>query len=599
MSDAASDFDFVGPAYQAPALLQSNQTLINWYMEVAQVKGAKVPIALLGTPGLNPLQQLTPNAEIRGAWVTPNVGSGFSTQSACMWVSGADVWVMFLVGAATITTPPVFTVGKVGSLLTSSGPVCIRDNGVSVAPAAPGGGFVIIVDGQYGYYYNLAGVTTHYPFTGGVTTGSATISLPGTLPIGLLMSNTAFLSDTVGAFPPNFTYIASIDYNTPALTASSPSAATNGSTTLTLNIPAFGRLTDPGFIGADRIAFIEGWLILNQPNTRTFFTSGPVPYQLCFPPSFFALKDSSTDNLITLFENNRELWLIGSRTSEVWYNAGGQNFAFQRIPGVGPQIGCAAKHSITRMGPQLIWLAKNEQGENIVVMTREYGWEKVSSHGVEHAISQYSRVDDAIGYAYEEEGHFFYVLIFPTADNTWVYDHTASERYGDPVWHQRLSYSSSTGTYHRHRSNCFADFANVRMVGDYQTGQIHQMSRQFYTDAGNVLKAQRRTPHVWTPESRKRVFHSRLQIEFTPGVGLQTGQGTDPQAMLRWSDDGGFTWSNEHWTSIGKVGYTKNRAVWNRLGQAWDRVYEVSFTDPTARDVIGATLFGDAEEEEV
>jgi hypothetical protein len=124
------------------------------------------------------------------------------------------------------------------------------------------------------------------------------------------------------------------------------------------------------------------------------------------------------------------------------------------------------------------------------------------------------------------------------------------------------------------------------------------MSRSFYTDAGMPLKAQRRAPHVWSPESRKRVFHSRLQIEFTPGVGLQSGQGVDPQAMLKWSNDGGFTWSNEHWTSIGKVGYNKNRAVWNRLGQAWDRVYEVNFTDPVQRDIIGATLFGEAEEEE-
>jgi hypothetical protein len=67
--------------------------------------------------------------------------------------------------------------------------------------------------------------------------------------------------------------------------------------------------------------------------------------------------------------------------------------------------------------------------------------------------------------------------------------------------------------------------------------------------------------------------------------------------MLRWSDDGGFTWSNEHWASIGLAGQTKNRCTWNRLGQAWDRVYEGNFSDPVPRDIIGATLFGEGEEE--
>ena len=473
MSDVAADFEFVGPAYQAPALLQSNQTLINWYMEAAQVHGEKTPIALLGCPGLNPIAQLTIGVQVRGAWVLPG-----GTQ--CLWVTGNNCWLMSVSVPATQTSIAQFTNTLVGTLLTNSGPVCIRDNGVLTNGQ---GGYALIVDGTYAYYYSIAGFN-FFAFNGTISSGSTTITLPGTLPSGLLMSPTATLT---GPGIPAGTYISSINYNTPSITMSQAATA-NASLVVTLNIPQFGQLSDPGFLGADRILFIEGWLLVNQPGTRTFYTTGPVPYTLMFPGSFFALKDSSTDNLITLMENNREAWLIGERTSEVWFNAGGQNFAFQRIPGVGPQIGCAAKHSISRLGPSLIWLAKNEQGENIVVMTAQYGWEKVSTHGVEHAISQYPQVSDAIGYAYEEEGHMFYVLTFPTADASWCLDLTASRKYGEPCWHQRLSFNPTTGVYHRHRSNCFADFANLRLVGDYQTGQVHQMSRSFYTDAGSPLR---------------------------------------------------------------------------------------------------------------
>ena len=141
------------------------------------------------------------------------------------------------------------------------------------------------------------------------------------------------------------------------------------------------------------------------------------------------------------------------------------------------------------------------------------------------------------------------------------------------------------------------DLADVRLVGDYQSGQVHQMSRQYYTDAGNPLRCQRRAPHVWSSSDRYRIFHGWLQCEFTPGVGIATGQGSNPQAMLRWSNDGGFTWSNEHWTTIGAQGETRNRAIWRRLGRARDRVYELNYADPTARDLIGVTLMFEPEEQ--
>ncbi len=156
-------------------------------------------------------------------------------------------------------------------------------------------------------------------------------------------------------------------------------------------------ITDAGFVGPDKIAFIDGWWICNVPGTNRFVTNGPTPYAITFPAAFFALKDSSSDNLVTLMENNRELWNIGERASEVWYNAGGANFSFSRIPGVAPQIGCAAKHSIARLGDSLVWLGKSERGENVVVKTAQYGFEPISTMAVAAAISSYPLVSDAIG----------------------------------------------------------------------------------------------------------------------------------------------------------------------------------------------------------
>lgn len=577
------DPGIVGPAYAAPMTLQDAENCINRYIEVAEVDGAKEVVALLGTPGLNPIISTQPGA-VRGCWVLPGGKQALA-------VTGNMVYLINTIVAATQTSIAQFSVIAVGTLLTNAGPVCMRDNGVV---SNGKGGYVFIVDGQFWYYYAIVGISNQTQFQGSTTINSTTLTLPGTLPAGLIISPGAIVTDADGYIPAGTT-ISSINYNTPSITLSNQATQTSSTQTITLTVPAFGQITDAGALPASNLAFIEGWIIANQIGTRTFITTGPTAYTQTFPGSYFALKDSSTDNLVTLYENVRELWLVGERTSEVWYSAGNANFNFSRVPGVGPQIGTSAAFSITRMGPSLVWFMRNEQGENMVIATQQYGWERISNHAVEHAIAQYPVVSDAIGYCYEEEGHLFYVLVFPTADNTWVYDATASALLKKPCWHQRLSFDPTAGVYHRHRSNCVMNFQNLRLVGDYSTGQIHQMSRKVYTDAGNPLRCQRRTKHIWKKADRTRVFQSSLQIEYTPGVGLQSGQGSSPQSMLRWSDDGGFTWSTEQWRSIGKVGITKNRAKWNRLGHARDRVFEENFSDPVPRDIIGATLFLETE----
>lgn len=506
------DLGFVGQSYTAPDPYQDRQQTLNYYPEFSQDPKSKTPVALLGAPGLNEILDFStmsddvlvaPTGGCRGVWVLPG-------GTDALWVVGKAVILTQMTVAATQTSIAQFSKTFIGNLNTNSGPVCIRDNGP--------GGFAVIVDGAYGYLYEIA--------------------------------------------------------------------------TFTLT-----QITDAAFEPSSRVAFIDGWWIFNVVGTQRFFTNAPTPYTTTFDSTFFALKDSSSDNLVTLMENNRELWLVGERTSEVWYDAGGANFAFSRIPGVAPQIGCSAPQSMARLGSSLVWLGSSERGENVVIKTEQYSYVDISSRAVEAAITSYPLVSDAIGFVYEEEGHLFYVLTFPTADKTWVYDATASEAAGTPQWHERASFDPTTGTFHQFKGSCFANYQNIRVVGDFQAQKGYQMSRQFYVDGDTPLVALRRTPHVWSKENRKRIFHASIQIEFAPGVGLQNGQGSNPQAMLRWSDDGGTTFGNEHWTTIGAAGQYKNRAMWRRLGRARDRVYEMRVSDPVRRDIVGATLFAQGEQE--
>jgi hypothetical protein len=206
--------------------------------------------------------------------------------------------------------------------------------------------------------------------------------------------------------------------------------------------------------------------------------------------------------------------------------------------------------------------------------------QRISTHAVENSLNG-KTITDAVAWTYQLEGHEVYVISFPTLQLTWCYD------IATQMWHKWL-YTNNLGQYERCRGNCAAVFQGYVLVGDYSNGKIYHLDRNVYTDDGQNVKRLRRAVHLTTDLQRQ--YFEELQLQFQPGVGLSTGQGDDPQAMLRWSSDGGSTWSNEHWTTIGKIGKYTNRAIWRRLGTARDRIFEVSVSDPVKAVIISANL---------
>lgn len=337
-------------------------------------------------------------------------------------------------------------------------------------------------------------------------------------------------------------------------------------------------VTDGAFTGADRCDIVDNYIIYNRPGTQQWGATSPL--SIVSPALSFSSKDGAPDNLVSAVVDHRNVYLLGERTSEAWINAGLFPFAFQRIPGTSTQHGCASKNSIARLGNSFAYLSQDDRGQALIVYVDGYTTQQISNHAVTNSLLG-KTISDAVAFTYQIEGHECYVITFPTADITWVYD------LATQFWHKWLSVDSY-GVYHRHRSNCAAVFQGEVIVGDYTNGKIYALSNSVYTEDGSAIRRLRRCPHLTSDFNQ--VFYESLQIQFQPGVGLVTGQGSDPQAMLRWSNDGGSTWSNEHWRSIGMIGKYRNRAIWRRLGNARDRVFEVVVTDPVKAVIVSANL---------
>jgi hypothetical protein len=347
----------------------------------------------------------------------------------------------------------------------------------------------------------------------------------------------------------------------------------------------FQQITDPDFPGALTVGYLDGYFVFTEPDSqRVWVTSIFEGTQI--DALDFASAEGSPDGLVGLIVDHREAWLFGTDSVEVWYDAGLADFPLARIQGAFNEIGCVATFSIAKLDNGLFWLGTDARGQGIVYRANGYTGTRVSTHAVEYAIAQYGNLADAIAYTYQQEGHAFYVLTFPTGNATWVYDVATG------AWHERAGWDN--GAFMRHRSNCQCNFGGNIIVGDYENGNIYRFNLDVFADNGGIQKWLRSWRALPTGQNDlKRTAHHSLQLDCQSGVGLNSGQGSDPQVVLRWSDDGGHTWSNEHWSPMGKIGQYFHRVFWRRLGMTMklrDRVYEVSGTDPVKIAIVGAEL---------
>ena len=402
------------------------------------------------------------------------------------------------------------------------------------------------------------------------------------------------------------------------IAANGPSFIYNSATSV------FAPISDPDFPGAGSVGFLDGYFVFNEPNSQKIWVTSLLD-GTTVDPLDFASAEGSPDGVVSIIVDHRETWVFGTNSVEVWYDAGTADFPLQRIQGAFNEIGCAAAYSVAKLDNGVFWLGSDARGRGIVYRANGYTGKRISTHAVEWQIQQYGNLSDAIGYTYQQDGHAFYVLIFPSANTTWVYD-VATE-----AWHERAGWDN--GEFTRHRSTCQMSFNNEIVVGDYENGNLYAFDLDVYADNGQIQRWLRSWRALPTQENNlKRTTQHSLQLDCETGVGLnEPPNNVDlfdseyvvgylliedgnflltedseyiaitqsnlitmiPRVMLRWSDDGGHTWSNEHWKSMGQIGRYGFRTIWRRLGMTMkirDRVYEVSGTDPVKIAIMGAEL---------
>ena len=644
-----SDFNFVGASYTAPSIYQNDQECINFFPEVDPTKqpGERGVIALYPTVGLTTQVVLPAGAEVRGmrtvsggqqmvavcgayvyvlsSTLSPTIVGILNTSSGRVGMVDNGINVYIVDGTYRYTwrisspSTAIFTGSISGTTLTVTN---IQSGTIAIGQALFGVGVSqeTVITGGSGTSWT---VNLSQTVSATLMNSSATTSITGVLTTGATYGNlattgTVYLGQTIqGAGVPVNTMVIAILNPISGVNqyTVSTNTAVSSETMYALNFTVIPN-NDGAFSGGTTVDIVDNYFVYSRPSSQQFGASdalSPVSQQLSF-----ASKDGSPDQLVALIVDHREVYLMGEASSEVWVDVGAFPFPFQRVPGTSTQHGIAAQFSVARLGDSFAYVSRNNRGQGQIMQMQGYKPTRISTHAVEYSlVNQY--IDDAIAWTYQLEGHEVYVVSFPTINITWAYDMASG------MWHKWL-YSNTDGTYSRHRGNCEAQFQGMVLVGDYANGKIYELDKSVYTDDGVNTRRLRRAPHLVADFQRQ--YFEEFQIQFQPGVGttglsvspfiyigtpyiiyptatlivpptqtvvigvatLSNQTTTLPQAMLRWSDDGGSTWSKEHWTTIGALGKYQNRAIWRRLGQARDRVFEVVVSDPVKAVIISANL---------
>ncbi|HZW05394.1 MAG TPA: hypothetical protein VFF58_00670 [Candidatus Nitrosotalea sp.] len=607
-------FGFVGPSYRSQSVNADCQLLMNLYVESVESGQGKGPLALYSTPGLALLYNLG-QAGIRGL---------ITAQGRTFAVAGTVLWELLA---------PTANPNKInrGTVVSDGQPVSM----------ASGPTQVLIASGGNLYCFQLAAGTT--------------------------------LNATGVALPAN---------------------------SLTL-LPGFNAATGFGLLGAvAQVTYADGFFFALIANSNQIQSSNPVDGS-----SWQGVSETQvsvfSDNVSAIYADHRLLWVFGPKNTQPYFDSGNFPFPYDVVQGGFIEQGIAAPFSVAKLDNSIFWLGQDERGNGIVWRANGYQPQRISTHAIEFEFGTYATIADAVCYAYQDQGHTFYVMNFPTAQKTWVYDCATQ------MWHQRGFWNTQAGVFTQSRAGFHTFAFGIHLVGDPTTGAVYQQSITIASDFGNPIRRIRRAPHISNEQSW--IYHLKLQLDVETGLGptlpgsapptiipmldtagnlrsFQVGEngileaplnptgnpatattlflndeanttswkitinaqgvispvlqaayvstypvavpfvsvlgdqnwtlelenlgggiaipqlipqgivGRGPEVNLRWSNDGGHTWSNLYARDCGQAGAYTTRVIWNRLGRARDRVYEISMTDPAPWRIIDAYLFTDPED---
>ena len=340
--------------------------------------------------------------------------------------------------------------------------------------------------------------------------------------------------------------------------------------------------------GATHCRCIDTYFLANNPRTNQYGWSEPGD-GLSWSGLNVGMKIGKPDNVIALEDCANMLWVVGMNSIEVHYDTGDYaNQLWSRYQGAIIEVGCCARYSVARYANNVFWLGVDNRGTVGVFTNDGFAPKRISERGIEQII-QRDAYADCVAFTFAQNGHAFYVMQFPTADRTLVYDLTVG------CWYNWTYLRAEDGTIHRWRGSFAAYNWSRNLLGDTDTDAVYWSDQAAYANDNpdgsgvNYIRVVKTSPVGF--QAGAWIRYNWFQPMFQPGMGLPydtaQGVGSDPVAMVAWSNDSGATWSNERRVSLGRQGEYQKRSRVTMCGTSRNRQWRITVTDPSPVILVG------------
>jgi hypothetical protein len=337
-------------------------------------------------------------------------------------------------------------------------------------------------------------------------------------------------------------------------------------------------VTDSDIVGSNSVDFLNNQFIYSKSN---LFIISDVGDGSSASGLNAAQAESQPDDLVRAYVFDQIVYMFGELTIEPWYNSGSGLPPFDRIDTQMMSIGLGAIHSVDHNDNFMYWLGDDRQ----VYQASGGTPRRVSSIAVSHAMEGYKVINDAVGMTLTIEGQNFYILSFPTENQTWA----LNERLGPDGWFE-LSADTSRGKYNV-SSHSFIN--GNHLVADELNGKLYKLDLNAFDNDGETIQRTRVISSIHgglAGVPGKRIQMSRFELIIEAGVGLISGQGENPKIMIEASYDGGKSFGAGTWMRVGRQGETTVRAEWFNLRSFYDLIIRITTSDPVHYTLISGAI---------
>jgi hypothetical protein len=326
------------------------------------------------------------------------------------------------------------------------------------------------------------------------------------------------------------------------------------------------EITDSDLQSPDSVTVINKQAIFDGDNDQ--FGTSNVGDPFTINGLNYATAESKSDNLVRVYAFEQTVYMLGEISIEQWWNSGVGKPPFDPVQGTAINVGLGGILGICNNKDYIYIFGSDKR----IYKLKGSSKLEITNDVLVEEFAKYSSTDDVRLWCMDINGQDYLVACFPTGNKTYVY----------PEGGQWFQWSSGTHGS-RNRADGYVKAYDKHLVEDYQNGNIYELDFDIYNENGEIIVRQRDSAPLDSAIfglAGKKVTMNKLILNIEAGVGLISGQGSDPVVMLSFSDDGGKTFSTERWGTIGKLGKFKWSVEWNCLGSFYNRIIRIKVSDP-------------------